>query len=66
MATGTKNAGLGARLRTFLADESGQSTTEYVLIIGLISIPIWLAFNVVLKEFLHDFIAALIGSFTRG
>lgn len=66
MATGTKDAGVGARLRAFLADESGQSTTEYILIIGLISIPIWLAFNVVLKEFLHDFIAALIGSFTRG
>jgi Flp pilus assembly pilin Flp len=66
MPTGTTHAGFGVRLRGFLADESGQSTTEYILIIGLISIPIYLAFNVVLKDFLHDFIAALIGSFTRG
>lgn len=54
------------KLRRLLADESGQAATEYILIIGLISIPIYVAFEVVFKQFLEDFIAAIIGSFTRG
>lgn len=54
------------RLRRLLADESGQAATEYILIIGLISIPIYAAFELVFKQFLEDFIAAIIGSFTRG
>lgn len=61
---------LKARLRhglaNFLADEAGQSTTEYILIVGLIAIPIWWAFNAVVRQFLDSFIGALIGTFTRG
>ena len=59
-------ARLAADIRRFLGDESGQATTEYVLIVGLISIPIWWAFNVVVRKFLDSFIGALIGTFTRG
>lgn len=50
----------------FLRDESGQAATEYVLVIGLISIPIFVIFEAVFKKFLHDFIAAVINTFTRG
>jgi Flp pilus assembly pilin Flp len=50
----------------FLADEHGQAATEYVLVIGLISIPIYVAFQYLFKKFLHDFIAAVITTFTRG
>lgn len=66
MNTAMARARLRKQILTFVSDESGQSTTEYILIIGLISLPIYLAFNVVLKDFLRDFIASLIGSFTRG
>jgi Flp pilus assembly pilin Flp len=51
---------------TFLADESGQAATEYILVAGLISIPIYVAFKTVFKQFLEDFIASIINSFTRG
>lgn len=53
-------------LRAFWRDESGQAMTEYILIIGLISIPIYAAFKIVFQQFLHDFIAQMIGTFTRG
>lgn len=54
------------KARRFLADERGQAASEYVLVIGLISIPIFVAFQIVFKKFLHDFIAAVITNFTRG
>ncbi len=47
-------------------DEKGQAATEYILIIGLISIPMYLVFKAAFELFLNDFIAAVIGSFTRG
>ena len=53
-------------LQRLLKDDSGQAATEYILVIGLISIPIYVAFEVVFRKFLEDFIAAVIGSFTRG
>ena len=53
-------------VRPFPADERGQAATEYVLVIGLISIPLYLAFKLVFEIFLHDFIAAVITNFTRG
>jgi Flp pilus assembly pilin Flp len=52
--------------KSYLRDERGQAATEYILIIGLISLPIYLAFKVAFEMFLRDFIAAVIGSFTRG
>jgi Flp pilus assembly pilin Flp len=57
---------LRASARALLADEKGQAATEYVLVIGLISIPLYLAFEILFKKFLHDFIAAVITNFTRG
>ena len=53
-------------LRRYLRDERGQAATEYILVIGLISVPLYVAFKVAFELFLEDFIAALIGSFTRG
>jgi Flp pilus assembly pilin Flp len=50
----------------FLRDESGQAATEYVLIIGLISIPIFVIFEKLLKKFVNEFIASVINTFTRG
>ncbi len=32
-------------LRRYAVDESGQAATEYILIIGLIVVPLALAFN---------------------
>ncbi len=63
---GALGEGLVRTLRQYLRDESGQAATEYILVIGLISLPIYVAFKVVFDMFLHDFITAIIGSFTRG
>jgi Flp pilus assembly pilin Flp len=44
-------------LRSFVRDEQGQAATEYILIIGLIVIPLAIAFNSiqdVLKDMLKD------------
>lgn len=53
-------------VQSFLRDESAQAATEYILVIGLISIPIFVIFEAVFKQFLHDFIASVINTFTRG
>lgn len=53
-------------IRAYCRDERGQAATEYILIIGLISIPLYIAFKFAFDMFLRDFISALIGSFTRG
>lgn len=52
--------------RSLWSDERGQAATEYILVIGLISIPLYLAFKYLFERFLHDFIAAVITNFTRG
>lgn len=54
------------KARAYLRDERGQAATEYILVIGLISIPLYIAFKMAFDMFLRDFIAAVIGSFTRG
>ncbi|HVT45098.1 MAG TPA: hypothetical protein VMT00_11980 [Thermoanaerobaculia bacterium] len=54
------------RLGDYWKDECGQSATEYILIIGLISVPIWVAFKLLLEKFLKEFVAKVIGTFTRG
>jgi Flp pilus assembly pilin Flp len=44
-------------VRSFIADESGQAATEYILVIGIIIIPLAVAFNElqgVLKNLLKD------------
>jgi Flp pilus assembly pilin Flp len=61
-AVGSRSVSVAA----FLRDESGQAATEYVLVIGLISIPIFVAFETLIKKFLQEFIASVINTFTRG
>lgn len=53
-------------VRDFLRDERGQAATEYILIVGLVSLPIYVFFKKAFKLFLHDFITSVVGSFTRG
>ncbi len=53
-------------VQDYLSDDSAQSTTEYILIIGLISVPIWVAFKVVLDRFLVRYIKKVVQSFSRG
>jgi Flp pilus assembly pilin Flp len=55
-----------ARLVEVWLDDSGQSMTEYILIIGLITLPVYVLFKTVFQRFINRFVAALIGSFTRG
>ncbi len=54
------------KFSSFWEDESGQAASEYVLIIGLISIPIYLAFKILFVRVLNAFISSVISSFTRG
>ena len=53
-------------LRGYLRDDRGQAATEYILVIGLISVPLYIAFKLAFDLFLREFISAVIGSFTRG
>lgn len=53
-------------VRDYLSDDSAQSTTEYILIIGLISVPIWVAFKVVLERLVVRYIKKVVNSFSRG
>jgi Flp pilus assembly pilin Flp len=42
-------------IRRFLNDQSGQAATEYILIIGLVSIPLVIAYDALhdsIKQFL--------------
>lgn len=50
----------------FLVDESGQSTTEYVLLIAMITIPIYAALKALMVKFIGAYVKALIQAFTRG
>ncbi len=54
------------KVSDFCGDESGQAATEYILIIGLISIPIFVVFKKLVITFLDTFISSVISSFTRG
>ena len=50
----------------FVVDDSGQAATEYVLIIAMISIPIYALLKTLFIKFLGGFIRALVQAFTRG
>lgn len=54
------------QLHEFLCDESGQAMTEYILVIGLIGLPIFFAFRFAIVRFLNVFISNVVSSFTRG
>lgn len=44
----------------------GQATTEFVLLIALVSVPVWVAVRLLMQAVLRDFMTALIERFTRG
>ncbi len=44
----------------------GQATTEFVLLVSLVSIPLYLALRLLMQTVLRDFITALIDHFTQG
>jgi len=46
--------------------QSGQATTEFVLLVSLVSIPLFLALKAMMQVVLHDFIMSLIARFTQG
>lgn len=46
--------------------QSGQATTEFVLLVSLVSIPIWVLLRLLMEAVLRDFMTALIERFTRG
>lgn len=47
-----------ARLRDFALDERGQAATEYILVIGLIVVPLAIAFNS-MQDILNDMLKRL-------
>ncbi len=55
-----------ATLREFLRDDSGQAMTEYILVIALVGLPIFLLFKIALVNFLNVFISNIVSAFTRG
>ena len=64
--------GRGTSLRRFWRSRraarrmSGQATTEFVLLVSLISIPIYVAVRKLMQVVLRDFITTLIERFTQG
>lgn len=62
----TRSGSAWGSVGEFLADESGQSTTEYILIIAMISIPIYAALKKMMEKLIGGFVKALIQAFTKG
>lgn len=56
----------GARRDRQRSRARGQATTEFVLLVSLISIPLYLAVRAVMQTVLKDFITTLINRFTQG
>jgi hypothetical protein len=46
--------------------DKGQATTEFVLLVALVSVPIWVAVRLLMQAVLRDFMTALVERFTRG
>jgi hypothetical protein len=46
--------------------QSGQATTDFVLLVALVAIPVWLAVRALMQVVVRDFIVALIERFTQG
>jgi len=44
----------------------GQATTEFVLLVALVSVPLWVALTKLMNVVLRDFIVTLISRFTQG
>ncbi len=55
-----------AKSRRLNGRQSGQATTEFVLLVSLVSIPIYLALRALMQVVLRDFIVTLIKRFTQG
>jgi heme/copper-type cytochrome/quinol oxidase subunit 4 len=46
--------------------QTGQATTEFVLLVALIAVPVWMAVRALMQVVLRDFIITLIARFTQG
>ena len=66
MSVTTRSSRAWRSVGEFLVDESGQSTTEYILIIAMISIPIYAALKKMMEKLIGGFVKALIQAFTKG
>ena len=54
------------RFRAYILDETGQSTTEFILLVSLISVPIYFGARGFMDIFLRRFITAIVESLTKG
>jgi len=50
-------------MRDYLEDESGQSTTEVVLLIAFMSLPLYILVRTWLDTFMVDYIESIIKKF---
>lgn len=46
--------------------QSGQATTEFVLLVALVAVPVWVLIRALMQVVLRDFIVTLINRFTQG
>jgi Flp pilus assembly pilin Flp len=46
--------------------QSGQATTEFVLLVALVAVPMWVLIRALMQVVLKDFIVTLISRFTQG
>ena len=53
-------------MRAYLSDEAGQSTTEFILLVSLISVPIYFGARGFMDIFLRRFVTAIVESLTKG
>ncbi len=53
-------------LHRFLRDDRGQSTTEFILLVSLISVPLFILIDRFMRVFLEKYISGIVNKFTSG
>ncbi len=53
-------------LRQFFKDDRGQSTTEFILLVSLISVPLFILIDRFMRVFLEEYISGIVNKFTSG
>lgn len=54
------------KARLSFVRQAGQATTEFVLLVSLIAVPIWILLRGLMQLVLRDFIVNLVTRFTQG